>query len=116
MISLSLPLPPSANNLWRVFRNRAIKSKEYREWIARAQSIVSESVGHLEPSTAPCVVKLQIYLRRRRDVDNNIKPVLDVLAGLVYANDSQVWMVAASRHMIVGDREPRVDVLVEETE
>lgn len=116
MIRLSLPLPPSANDLWRVFRNRAIKSKKYREWIARAHSIVLESVGSMEPTESPCVVKMQIYVRRRRDVDNNIKPVLDVLAGLVYRNDSQVWMVAASRHMVCSDAETKVVVVVEQTE
>lgn len=114
MITLSLPLPPSTNNLWRVFGGRAIKSQEYRDWIARAHSIVAASVGNLEPTKAPCVVRIQISVRRRRDVDNSIKPVLDVLAGLVYANDSQVWMVTASRHMVCSDTGTRVDVQIEE--
>lgn len=115
MITLTLPLPPSANRLYRAIgRGRSIKSKEYREWIARARSIVSESVGNLEPLTGPCTAIIALYLRRRRDVDNSAKPILDVLQGLVYANDSQVRRLLICREQVERGALPHVVVKIEE--
>lgn len=115
MISISLPLPPSANRLYRAIgRGRSIKSKEYREWIARARTTVLESVGNLEPMAGPCFAEITLFLRRRRDVDNSAKPILDVLQGLVYRNDSQVRRLLICREQAGKGELPYVVVKVEE--
>lgn len=118
MISLTLPLPPSANRLYRAFvrgkRATSIKSREYREWIARAQSIVAKEVGNLEPLTGPCTAVITLYLQRRRDVDNSAKPILDVLQGFVYANDSQVRRLLICREQVERGALPYVVVKIEE--
>ena len=36
MVELWVPLPPSANRLWRVARGRVIKSQEYISWLKEA--------------------------------------------------------------------------------
>ena len=48
--------------------------------------------------------------RRRRDLDNLLKCVMDALQPGVYDDDSQVWAVSAERHI---DRDkPRAELVV----
>lgn len=82
-IVLRLPEPPSANRLWRIFRNRAVRSSDYRNWIVAAQDQCAYQ------SAAEKIKgwwRVRITLPpSRRDGDNSIKPVLDLLqrAGVV---------------------------------
>jgi len=89
---ISLPYPPTVNTYYSVVRGRKILS-------ARGRVFKRDAVKHIlrwcqgPPSEGS--VYLQILItppdRRRRDVDNIIKPILDALteAG-VYGDDSQV--------------------------
>lgn len=79
-------LPPSANRLWRFYLGRALKSSEYRAWLDatawsfRQQAKNRKVEGHYA---------IRIYAarpdKRRRDLDNLLKPLSDALvaAGIV---------------------------------
>lgn len=101
---LSLPYPPSVNRYWRSLRSgpmagRVLVSSEGRAYrdavarVARAQAIVSAS-GELAVD-----VLLVPGDRRRRDVDNPLKALLDALthAG-AWADDSQIRRLVVLRH------------------
>lgn len=89
----TLPFPPSVNHYWRNIGNRAIISREGREY----RESVRAAVWQQRSCPAPIcgAIEVSIFARvpdkRRRDVDNMLKAVLDSLetAG-AYKDDSQV--------------------------
>lgn len=86
---LKIPFPPSVNGYWRSFRGRQILSKRAREYRAKVVKAVA-SVGKVD---GPCSVIITLHPpdKRRRDVDNYSKAILDALthAG-IWDDDSQV--------------------------
>lgn len=103
-LSLSLPYPPSINHYWRINRyGRGMRisdeGKAYREAVIKACSGQWKIHG-------PLAVRLSLNPpdRRRRDIDNVQKPLLDALqhAG-VYDDDSQIeWLLTERRGVLKG--------------
>lgn len=90
-MTLTLPYPPSLNHYWRRVGNRTLISRsgrEYRQMVCDLASLagVKEQAGRLS-------VKVEVYPpdKRRRDLDNLTKALLDALehAG-AYQDDSQI--------------------------
>lgn len=91
-INLKLPFPPSANRYWRHARGKIYISKEaldYRDQVKMACMMY----GKIITKTGPVSVAVDLYPpdRRRWDLDNRAKQLLDALqyAG-VFADDSQI--------------------------
>jgi crossover junction endodeoxyribonuclease RusA len=80
MIWLDLPFPPSANSIWRNVKGRTLLSARYRAWIEAAASMISI---YRKAATVAGPYTLQIQAgrpdKRKRDIDNLIKPVSDAL-------------------------------------
>ena len=76
----SLPVPPSANALftYRAGSRQRIKTDAYRAWITEAGWGVARS-GALSDRHKRVRVEIDLPFDRRRDIDNGIKPVLDLL-------------------------------------
>lgn len=95
LIEIILPLPPSANRIWRNFRGRMVKSSEYREWRDDAcDRIIKQMDGQppLEWFTAAMIMP-----PTRRDLDNSIKPTLDALqAGGAVEDDKRLRALVIS--------------------
>ena len=91
-----LPWPPSANRYWRTWHGRTCKSTEAK----RYQRDVADVVRGKVPLLSGGVI-LQLLFhppdRRRRDLDNMLKVIIDALEGYVYENDSQVLLLVAAR-------------------
>lgn len=91
-VELKLPFPGSINSLWRCVRGRNILSKAGREYQVLAQKYLMTQAP-LPRFDSPVSVEIALCppSRRRMDIDNRIKPVLDALqkAG-VLADDSLV--------------------------
>ena len=82
---LVLPVPPSANRMYVPSVNRQIKTNQYKNWLNEASTIATRwQVESLPPKT-PIKVELYANISRRRDLDNLIKPTLDMLqfAGII---------------------------------
>jgi len=90
-MELELPYPPSINHYWRRIGSRTLISRSGRVFRAEVFSILNgqrrpKMLGRLE-------VEVDLYPpdRRRRDVDNILKPLLDSLQhGGIYVDDSQI--------------------------
>ena len=86
--SFSMPYPPSTNRIWRRGRGRTYKTAAAREYETAA-------AGKTDVAFGDATVSVQIALtppdRRRRDIDNPIKTILDAIvhAGIL-DDDSQV--------------------------
>lgn len=92
-ITLHLPLPPSANRLWRHGNGRTYKSKEYREWLRRADICVLASAilrGH-KIIKGKFTAELIIKQSARGDIDNRSKSAIDFLQRIgIVTNDKNL--------------------------
>jgi crossover junction endodeoxyribonuclease RusA len=102
-MKLMLPYPPSANHYWRKWNNRMVISREGREYRDEVCALLSSAGGgsiRKPPSNGRIALKMDAFPpdRRRRDLDNLQKPLLDALqhAG-VYEDDSQVDLLLSCR-------------------
>lgn len=96
MIELQLPFPPSANRLWRRSGHTIHKSKTYTDWLRDAgwQVIAQKAGGIAGPYTLSIQAKRPD--KRRRDIDNLIKPISDLLVSVgAVADDTHCEMVSA---------------------
>ncbi len=122
LCTLDLPFPPSVNSYWRnvVIKGRprtliSEAGRKYRETIIGLPVIHHLRRGRGTPLIHP-EAKIAVYIllkmpdRRRRDVDNFLKSMLDSLthAG-VWADDSQIDLLTIKR----GELEPPGRALVE---
>lgn len=96
MITLELPWPPSVNHYFRHWRGRMVISREGRSFRSKVCAILAAAgvrplEGHLKLAFLAFPPD-----RRRRDLDNLQKALLDALEkGGAYANDSQIKRIEA---------------------
>ena len=92
MLFLTLPFPPSMNTYWRNFRGRTVLSKAGREYKEKVADYCAE---YNVPKLGEAKLRISMVLfprdKRKIDIDNRIKCVLDALqdAG-VFDDDFQV--------------------------
>ena len=88
---LSLPYPPSTNHYWRHVGPRTLISREGRRYRERVCALLAASGLKRLDGRLSVTITLFVPDRRRRDIDNAQKAVLDSLAHAhVYRDDSQV--------------------------
>jgi crossover junction endodeoxyribonuclease RusA len=91
MIELELPFPPSVNHYYRRVGPRTLISREGRRFRERVCAVLAAT--RVDPLAGPLTVEIEIYPpdRRRRDIDNVQKALLDALQhGGAYRDDSQI--------------------------
>lgn len=91
MLEFDLPYPPSVNHYWRRVGARTLISRGGRVFRAAVCSLLAARGVH--PLSGPLVVDVLIHPpdRRRRDIDNVQKALLDALQhGGAYGDDSQI--------------------------
>lgn len=95
-ITLKLPQPPSVNNYWSVCR-RGGKTYKYLNNAGRSyrKDVLALFGSFKEPHfEGKCKLTVTWYMRdrRRRDIDNYLKALLDVLDHMnCYKDDEQVY-------------------------
>lgn len=102
---LTLPYPPSINHYWRHFRGRTVISQEGRAFRANVCALLTPGPGGGGgPRKPPYGGRVAMCMdafppdRRRRDLDNIQKPVLDALEhAAVYEDDSQIDLLVTRR-------------------
>ena len=81
--TVRLPVPPSTNALFVTFNNRhgieRAKTKEYKAWITAAGWALN--VQRPKPMKGHVRLDISVPLNRRRDLDNHLKAILDLLVG-----------------------------------
>lgn len=106
MVKLALPYPPSINHYWRNFRGRMVISQEGRAFRRNVCALLAPAPGssgngpRQPPSGGRIALTMDAFPpdRRRRDLDNLQKAVLDALQhGGVYRDDSQIDLLVTRR-------------------
>jgi len=90
MFECNLPWPPSVNSYYTVWKGRKILSKKGKQFKADCSIYIYRNGPQL---TGDLSVEISVCMpdKRRRDLDNLLKPILDVLGNYgVYEDDSQI--------------------------
>jgi crossover junction endodeoxyribonuclease RusA len=98
-LALTLPYPPSINAYWRANGHRRFISAEGRKFKQDVvQYVIEKNIPKLGNAALKVTIILQPRDRRKTDIDNRIKAVLDSLqdAG-VYDDDCQVEYLSVHR-------------------
>lgn len=112
---IKLPWPPSINHYYAVVRGRKILSKRGRQYkIDSSVEMLRQGVSrHTSEKDRYCVViNANPPNKRKHDLDNLIKPILDALTDYgAIEDDSQVDDLRIQRFEIIKDG--KIEVLVE---
>ena len=78
-------------------------------------SLCARQAGLRTPSVTPVCLTIALYFpdRRRRDLDNAAKAVMDALNGVGYRDDSQVQTLHFTRAFDAAN--PRVEITISPT-
>lgn len=110
VMNLLLPYPPTVNTYWRNVNGRTILSKRGREY----RKEVAAVLPRVQPITDRLAVRILAVMpdRRRRDLDNLTKAVLDSMqhAG-VYEDDSQIDSLTIERGPV--EKPGRLEIEIE---
>ena len=105
--TLVLPYPPTVNHMYRRARGHLALTPEALAFRHAVKMIAH--VQAVKPINGPVAVFLDVYRPRKRgDLDNLLKAVLDALNGVAYVDDDQVQQIHAVRYD--DKRAPRVEV------
>ena len=91
MIELELPYPPSVNHYYRRVGPRTLISREGRAF--REKVCADLAASGIDPLSGRLHIQIEVFPpdRRRRDIDNIQKALLDALEhGGAYHDDSQI--------------------------
>ena len=102
--AIELPYPPSINHYWRHVGYRTLISREGRTFRTRVCALLAAGAGGGLIKKPPAGGRVALAMdafppdRRRRDLDNIAKPVLDALQhGGLYEDDSQIDLLISRR-------------------
>jgi len=116
MISLTLPFPPTVNTYYRSIPRgkicQPIISKKGREYKDKVKAFVGTS--NLTQKRLQVAIKLYAPDKRKRDIDNYLKSLLDSLTGCVWEDDSQIDDLCISRNEVVTNGLVKVEVIENE--
>jgi hypothetical protein len=107
VIEATLPLPPSANNLFFNLKNgRRAKTTQYKDWQRIAWAALHAAYANagrppIEPKTRMRLT-VRVGASYRRDISNCIKPIEDLLvAALPLPDDRYNDVVEVSRDLSI---------------
>lgn len=107
---VTVPQPPSTNNLFLTVGKRRVKTPEYRAWILRALPLFATMRPVTEYPVRFCAL-IRGKVHHARDWDNYIKPLQDcAVSSGVLAADTLKYVWGGPVSYEAGDYEPVVDV------
>lgn len=107
-----VPGRPVAKQSFRFARTGGYTAANVKDWQTLVMTHARQHFTSLTPVVSFVRVDMEFYLpdRRRVDLDNLSKAVLDGLKGVIFADDSQV--VTLHLEKFYGSQNPGVDVVV----
>lgn len=90
---LFLPWPPSVNSAWRHHNGRVLVSKALREWRKIAEHQLTYQKAKPVPGEVTVIIHLYPPNRRKYDIDNKLKAILDLLVNAKIIEDDNCNIV-----------------------
>lgn len=103
MVELQLTRPPSANHLWVRARKGMRKSDAYVAWLMLAAIEARQQTFKRVSGPYKLTVSASRPDRRRRDIDNLIKPVSDLLVHIRAIDDDSDCEMVLARWVTTGE-------------
>jgi len=109
---ITLPLPPPTNRIYRSGyskikgRSFLYKSDEAKAWMDEVGYLIKAKCH--KPTKEPVGVIVYWFFKIEADIDGRLKPLLDVLQGLVIENDSQI--IELHVYKKIGELRPEVNI------
>jgi len=102
-LHFELPFPVSVNGIWRAGKGRFYKSKNYLAWETAAGWAIKEQANGKRVA-GPFAVQIDLVRpdKRRRDLDNTIKVILDLLKNLHVTDDDSECQELRARWIAQG--------------
>lgn len=99
--TVTVPTPPSTNALFVTYRERGgvarAKTKEYKAWIKTAGQLLN--IQRPVPVKGRVAVTIFAERNNRRDLDNHLKGLLDLIVGhALIEDDRKVERIVAAWH------------------
>lgn len=111
--SLTLPYPPTTNNLYRNTGRGRVKTETCKAFHNTVHALALQA--RIKPVSGEVHLTLHVYRPQKRgDLDNTIKVIQDSLTGLAWGDDEQVVEIRAYRHD--DKKNPRAEVTIETVE
>ena len=79
--------PPSANEMWRHGNGRSFKTHAYKAWLVLAGTELN--IQRARPSMGMVGITISVPANGRRDLDNFLKPTLDLLCRMHLIEDDR---------------------------
>lgn len=116
-LSITLPLPPSTNNLYNTQHGHRVLSKQGQAYRAEAGWLIKSAATKLPWRTRPgqrYALELVLYWpdQRRRDLSNAIKCLEDTAADVLGFDDCRIDLLVVKRGPVDKDN-PRTEVCIE---
>lgn len=112
-LRLTLPWPPSANNIWRNAGRITYLSPLYKRFLSAVFAEVPSQVRNWKAFAGPVRVSIvwNPPTRRAFDIDNKLKPTLDALTRLgVWLDDAQVIELRVTKGPIVKGGQATIEI------
>lgn len=105
-----LPLPETTNTAYKFAGRHMYKTDKAKVWEKEAYYILKKLRQKM--IIKPVSLQIGLYLKRDRDIDGSLKPILDCLqlAGII-KNDSQIELLSVAK--LVSKENPRVEIEIE---
>lgn len=104
-----LPYPPSVNHYWRHVGGKVLVSREGQRYRSTVRSLLAGT----RPLEGRLAVEVTLFPpdRRRRDVDNPLKALIDAVGkGGAYVDDSQIDDLRVRRGDVVDGGMTRIEI------
>lgn len=103
MLKAVLPKPPSINHIYGFTSRggfaRSYITKEGKNWFDEAALKLKAQIKKKKPIESDLEITIDLYTARRQDVDNIVKPILDLLQkNNVVVNDSQIYRLTVEKY------------------
>lgn len=101
--TMTVEMPPfSGNHRHGVMGRRKFRTRQYKSWLETLQSHLPSEPPFSPDSRLVLTVGFQFNDKRRRDLDNCLKSLLDGMNGRVFHDDCQIHCLIAAKD--VGDK------------
>lgn len=111
MNTFILPLPETTNHGYATAGGRWYKTAKQKAWEEEAGMMVRVYWGRKKPLEGELEVSIMLWVKRDRDIDGSIKPILDLFQRMrVYENDRQIRTLTVYKFRTKTD--PKVEVKI----